>query len=108
MVKYSYVCFVKREKNIPAEWNDENLKKYNTQHHRLCHEMGFRLLFWGESHGNVEDSIIVYESDQGLDKFNELVDKMRKIEPRWMEYIKAVPVVNVPTNIGVDDESLQF
>jgi hypothetical protein len=69
---------------------------------------GVQTTLLGRVNGNVEDSIIVYESDQGLDKFNELVDKMRKIEPRWMEYIKAVPVVNVPTNIGVDDESLQF
>ena len=108
MAKYSYICFVKREKEIPPKWDDDNLRKYNTEHHRICHEMGFRLLFWGESHGEVEDSVLVYESDHGLDSFNEFVNKMRGIEPKWMEYIRTLPVVNVPTNIGVEDKSLHF
>jgi len=108
LTKYTYICFVKSEKNIPPEWTPEVLTMYNTEHHRICHEMGFKLLFWGEAHGAAEDSVMVYTSDKGLDEYNNLIGKLRRIEPRWIASARTVSVVNVPTNIGVEDKSLQF
>jgi len=108
MTKFSYLCFVKSEKNIPPEWTAEVLKKWNTEHHQVCHEMGFTLLLWGESYGLVEEGVMVYESDKDLEAFNNFLSALKKIEPRWMAYVRTASVVNVPKNLGVDEEFLRF
>ena len=108
MAKYTYLLFVKSEKNIPSEWTSEVVTKWNTEHHKICHEKGFKLLFWGESHGAVEDSVFAYESDMGLDVFNDFLNRLRRIEPKSIAYVRTMSVVNVPTNIGVEDKSLHF
>ena len=107
-MKYTYLLFVKNEKNIPSEWTSEVITKWNTEHHKICHEKGFKLLFWGESHGAVEDSVFAYESDKGLDVFNDFLNRLHRIEPKWLAYVRTMSVVNVPNNLGVDERSLQF